>query len=358
MLFVVGGLVSLIMTNQRQHIRESLKQEMVSSTRNFQAFLNDDLRNAGAILTLMHTGSFLKAPAPFNGILALNNADFPDGIILASGDQRGVTKLTADFSTGGTSLSVESVDYEDKYTGETGVAWAKDDVGLVMRENGFWVFRVTATPALGDTTIAIRAEPVYYSGLLYTDHYDDFIDDQLGTDGTGDYLADPTSPVVRLHYFHIYLTRVDKNDEGQDMNTLTITTDTLGESDLMGVDATDTIGIPLIENIIDFQIEYLTQDGFLWANADGFADPCPSPNSADCQTFRKLFVNRNLASLHVFLMTETELDRSITGNLAAAPKWDKPVMGDSPLISAQTEEKRRRIYYEFEIAPRNYRIVY
>lgn len=356
LLFVVAGLVSMIMLNQRQHIRENLKQTMVSETRNFQSFLNDDLRDAGAILTLMHTGSFLKKPAPFNGILPLNNDDFPDGVILASGDQRGVTRLTSDFNTSGTTLNVETVEYTDQYTGTTDVAWAENDVGLVIREDGFWVFQVTATPAIGANTLSIRSAPVYFSGLLDTVHYDDMIDDQLGTTGAGLYATE--SPVIRLHYFHIYLTRVDKDKDGHDMNVMTVTFDTFGEADLMGIDATDTIGIPLIEHIIDFQIEYLTQDGYLWANVDSFPNPCSSPSDANCVSFRELFVNRNIGSVRVFLMTETELDKSITGSTASAPKWDKPAMGDSALISAQSEEKRRRIYYEFEIAPRNFRIVY
>lgn len=359
MLFVVAGLVSLIMTNQRQHIRENLKQEMVSSTRNFQSFLNEDLRNAGSILTLLHTPTFLGQPSPFTGILPLNNDNFPDGVILAAGDQQGSTELTADYSAGNTVLSVKKTSYIDPVTLSEIPAWAVNDIGLIARPDGFWVFTVTQAPAVGDTSLSVRSAPVYFSGLLNTDNYDDFLNDQLGGQGTGTYLSG--SPVIRLHYFHIYMVRVDQDKEGNDALTLTVTTDTLGnlsQSDLENASGVPTIGIPLIENIVDFQIEYLTQDGFFWASLSGNPNPCSSSASADCISFREQFSNRNIGGIRVYLLTETELDKSISGTPPASMKWDKPAMGDASALTDQPEEKRRRIYYEFDIAPRNFRIVY
>ena len=357
LLVIIITIYFLVTSTQATHLSESRKLDMNQAARAFEQLLCDDIRSAGSILSLLHTPSFLEAPAPFTGIYPLNNNDFPDGIILASGDPQGVTETTADFdaSSSPTSIAVTTVvDPEDS----SKTAWQKDDIGLVVRAEGYYVFRVTATPSVIDTTLAIRNTPVYYSGLLNTSHYDDLIDDHnsdANKKGNA-YTYATGSPVVRLEYFNIFLV-----EESAGVRSLTLTSDTEGVGDIFGNPATETRRVPLFTNIEDLQFEYLSEDNppVYWASLSyagtSYADPCSSTSSVTCTDFIGQFTNRTIAAVRVYVLFKTE--EEINKPQGSGITFEKPVMGD---IAAATMPVGRFHYnfMRYEISVRNYQIVY
>jgi prepilin-type N-terminal cleavage/methylation domain-containing protein len=187
MLFVILALVTLIITTQSAHLTEGRKLDMNQGARMVEQMLYDGFRSAGSVLSLANTPALLGGAAlPFNGVYPLNNSGYPDGVILSSGDPDALTRLTADFAPGSTLLNVMSVNLGDG----SAVAWQQGDIGMIMRTDGYYVFRVEDPVAMGDTELGIRNTAVYYSGLLNTAHYNDACDDQLGTLGNnGNYLT-------------------------------------------------------------------------------------------------------------------------------------------------------------------------
>lgn len=352
MLFVVIALVTLIITTQSAHLTEGRKLDMNQGARVIEQMLYDGFRSSGSVLSLANTPALLGSPAlPFNGVYPLNNSGYPDGVILASGDPDAVTRLTADFAPGGTQLNVISVNLGDG----SGVAWQANDIGLVMRTDGYYVFRVTGTPVLGDTSLAVRNTPVYYSGLLSTAHYNDACEEQLGTLGNiNNYISE--SPVVRLDYFNIYLVRT----EADGSRTLTLTTDCDNQGDIFANPITDTRAIPILPNIEDLQIEYLTHDvpPLIWAGSEGArGNPCPAgnENSGDCLNFYSQFYTKNIASARIFVLLRTEEERN--KHQGSGIVYNKPLMGDT--AGAELPVGRYHYtYMQYEVLIRNYNNIY
>ena len=116
----------------------------------FNAFA-DQLKDAGAILTLAHSNTFLNNTPYFNGLFPLDNTNGPDGIIIASGDPNGATTLTVTYkpSSGG-AITVKSTLKKDGTS-----AWADGDKGILIANDGYYVFSVDGAPTA--TTLTLRA---------------------------------------------------------------------------------------------------------------------------------------------------------------------------------------------------------
>ncbi len=201
-LFITMVIYVFIFQNQRIHLIEGRKGDMTQRARVLETLLADNIRSSGSVLSLLHTPTFLHSASPFTGIYPLNNEDFPDGIILAAGDPGAITKLTSAFTSGNTTVSVTTVSAPLG----TKAMWSNWDVGIIVKPQGYYVFRVTDDVLTGATSLTVRATPVYYSGLLNTANYVDFSADgaHLGQSGiTNPYSVDST--VLRLEYFNIYL---------------------------------------------------------------------------------------------------------------------------------------------------------
>lgn len=357
LLIIVIAIYFLISSTQATHMAEGRKLDMNQAARAFEQMVCDNIRSAGSVLSLLHTPTFVGSPVPFNGIYPLNNTTFPDGIILASGDPKGVTKTTADFvaSTLPTSISVDSVvDPDDPFK----TAWVKDDIGMVCRAEGYYIFKVTATPATTDTTLTIRATPVYYSGLLNTANYNDLADDHNSdANKKGNAYTYPIDcPVIRLEYFNMFLTKVENGNR-----VLTLTTDTEGVADIFGAAITTTRGVPVFHNIEDLQFEYVSSDipVELWASAATtgtiHSDPCASSSSTTCTDFISQFLNRNIGAVRIYALFKTEEETNKPQG--SGIEFGKPIMGDA---AAQTIPPGRfhYTYMKYEVATRNYLILY
>lgn len=357
LLFIVIAIYFLITTTQSTHLSEGRKLDMNQAARAFEQLLCDSIRSAGSVLSLLSTPAFIGATPPFNGIYPLNNASFPDGIILAAGDPAAVTESTADFdaSSGPVTIGVTTVvDPEDS----SKPAWEKEDLGMVVRAEGFYIFKVTATPAIIDTALSIRSTPAYYSGLLNTTHYNDLMDEHnsdANKKGNA-YTYTSGSPVIRLDFFYIFLIRASGSQR-----ILTLTTDTEGVADVLGTAPTATRAVPIFDNIEDLQFEYLTKDTApeLWASAStsgtSYADPCSSITGTSCTNFITQFINRNIAAVRVFVLFKTEEEKNKPQG--SGIEFSKPLMGD---VAAAILPVGRfhYTYMHYEVATRNYLIVY
>jgi type II secretory pathway pseudopilin PulG len=351
MLFVIIALISLIIATQNTHLTEGRKLDMNQGARVIEQMLYDSFRSAGSVLSLANTPSLLGTTPPFNGIYPLNNSAYPDGVILSAGDPDGVTRLSGDFSPGASSLNVQSVNLPDG----TDVAWHLNDYGMLLRAGGYYVFRVTATPALNDTQLTIRAVPAYYSGLLNTAHYNDLSDEQSGVSGnSGNYAAG--GPVVRLDYFNIFLTRT----EADGSLTLTLTTDCEGVGDVFANPITDFRAVPILPNLGDLQIEYITHDSpaIVWAGSDAtYRDPCPpgGETGGNCLNFYSQFATKNLASARIYALLRTEEERNKRAGSGIV--FNKPAMGDAAAATLPVGRFHYN-YMRYEVLIRNYNNIY
>lgn len=356
MLFVMIALITLIMTEQSLNLTEGRKLDMNQGARVIEQILYDGFRSAGSVLSLANTPVLLGGPnLPFNGIYPLNNSGYPDGVILAAGDPQALTRLTNDFAPGSTLLNVITVNVPPDGVHAAASAWHDKDLGLIMRPDGYYVFQVSAEPAVGDTQLAVRTTPAYYSGLLDTAHYNDACDEQLGIAGnSGNYLSE--SPVVRLDYFNIFLVRT----EADGSRTLTLTTDCEGVGDIFANPITDGRAIPILPNIEDLQIEYLTHDTppVIWAGSDpANADPCTAgnENAGNCPAFYSQFYTKNISSARIFVLLRTEEERN--KHEGSGIVFAKPAMGDTP--GAELPVGRYHYtYMQYEVLIRNYNNIY
>jgi type II secretory pathway pseudopilin PulG len=354
MIFLILALVTLIIATQNTHLTEGRKLDMNQGARVLEKILYDSFRSAGSVLSLANTPSLLGgSDIPFTGVYPLNNAAYPDGVILAAGDPDAVTRLTNDFAPASATLNVVSVNLADG----SGVAWHADDLGLIMRSTGYYVFRVTATPALNATQLAVRVTPAYYSGLLNTANYNDPANEQSAVAGNvGNY---PTSsPVLRLEYFNIFLTRT----EADGSRTLTLTTDCQGVGDIFNsaYPVTDYRAVPILPNIGDIQIEYITHDSpaVVWAGSDAARDdPCPAGSEAatDCKNFYSQFFTKNVTSARIYVLLRTEEERNKRSGSGIV--FRKPAMGDAAAATLPIG-RFHYSYMQYEVLIRNYNNIY
>lgn len=244
--------------SRTQEARTRLTQE----SRYLLTSFSSDLKNAGAVLTLAHTGGFLTRPPYFNGVFPINGVEagtadtYPDGIIIASADPDAVTTLTQAFTpSGGGDIPVQGT-----LVKTPALPWAQGDKGIIMGVNGYYVFSVSS---VSDYTITMDGNAVYYSGMLdspttTTGTITGYVDTPHA-DGTGDGIEYPVNaPVMRLTNFGIYLVdeRYDNKLE-KNVRELVKVTDANGDTsgNFLSSGSSCIKGV-IAENIWDFQISY------------------------------------------------------------------------------------------------------
>jgi hypothetical protein len=343
MLMVIVAIFTIIVAEQNTHLTEGRKLDMNQGGRVIEQMLSEGFRGAGSVLSLANTPVLLGNTAlPFNGIYPLNNTNYPDGVILSSGDPQALSRLTQPFTPTDVAVDIQTVNLPDG----SDVAWHENDFGLIMRSGanpGYYVFRVTATPGLNATTLTVRDSSAYYSGLLNTANYNDLCDERFGAGNVGAYPAG--SPVVRLDYFNIFLTR----SEADATRTLTLTVDCEDTADVLG-NPSNSRGVPILPNIQDLQIEYVTKvvaPAVLpdtWAGSDA-----AFPGNTDA--FYDQFYTKNIASARIFVLLRTEEERNKPKNSGIVFK--KPAMGD---VAASTLPVGRfhYTYTQYQVFIRNY----
>ncbi len=354
MLIIIVAIFSIIVAEQATHLTEGRKLDMNQGARVIEQMLSEGFRSAGSVLSLANTPVLLGSPlVPFNGIYPFNHSDYPDGVILSAGDPLALTRLTQVFTPGETLLNVETVDLPPDPINPPDVAWHEGDFGLAMRTDGYFVFRVTATPALNAVTLAIRDTSAYYSGLLNIPAaagvfpgYNDQCDEQFGSLGnSGSYPAG--NPVVRLDYFNIFLVR----SETDGSRTLTLSVDCEDTPDIFASPSARR-ATPILPNIEDIQIEYIAKVvppavlPDVWAGSSGIF---PGSGSA----FYNQFYTKNFTSARIFVLLRTEEERN--KKLGTGINYKKPAMGDA-IADTLPVGRFHYTYMQYQVFIRNYNL--
>lgn len=262
MLFVLGAAISLIIhfgDAQRTQLAQTRLAE--ESRYMFNAFA-DQLKDAGAMLTLSHSNSFLNNTPYFNGLFPLDKNDGPDGIIVASGDPNGVTTMRLNYTpTSGGAIPVKSTLKKDGTS-----AWAVGDKGIIIANNGYYVFFVDGFTTIAPFTLTVRPLAVYYSGLLTncgTYQYSDTLQGNPVPTLKGNALtytgstSPPFTPVMRLSNFCIYLfDRVYDTRLKRNINRMYGITDTEGGTKFL------TDNAIVSDNVSDMQLSYTCYTSF------------------------------------------------------------------------------------------------
>lgn len=276
-IFVLIGLalVTAMIFHQRSFLQENKRVMIKSQIRTAFIDLQEKISQAGAGINVVGSRSYMGAnsTAPFRGIIPLNSGTFnpagkdadPDGIILAYGDVRTITRISSSsWYPTNTTMNLDKVINPISPTGES--LWQVNDVGMIMSKDGFYIFKVTGVNT-SSNQLTLRNTPVYYSGeFQYSDSggainlsYRDFIPNYLNpTDPTAGnvitYNRD-TSAVIKLNFFGIYF--IGRfNDEYY----LIVSLDTQGMANPCANGLHAELCVPLAKNIVDLQIEYLVPD--------------------------------------------------------------------------------------------------
>jgi len=258
-LMIMLGVYTMIMQYGDSTKTEQARIRLYQEGRFMMSAFAQEIADAGAAFNLNRT------TLSFNGIYPLNSYEidtidgWPDGIILAVGDPYAATVLENDFSPSDgviTASDLRVTAYDPMYPYEN-PPWAAGDIGIVISEQGYYVFSVSGVAFTeaekGRGTLSYRAEPVYFSGLLDIDNR---YKDHFGT--SGDSITYPKdSPVIRLSSFSMYLFREKTNTGGSTMHQFIRVTDTFGNSNPLDDDVDSTFSI-MSESIYDMQISYIT----------------------------------------------------------------------------------------------------
>lgn len=306
MLIVLGSAFALIIHFGKAQKTELARTRLSEESRfMFNAFA-EELKDAGSMLTLSHSNSFLGATPYFNGVFPLDQTNGPDGVIIASGDPNGVTTLTVNYTPPAGTLNVKSTLKTDGTS-----AWAVGDKGIVIAADGYYIFQVTAVAA---TTLTIRNSAVYYSGLLnncgvYA--YTDTLRAPAAVNGNAITYAGsasmPFTPVMRLTNFCIYLSnQVYDNRLRRNVNRLFRITDTLGVGGTALLNSQSIVS----ESIHDLQLSYSFYTAFPTATPkyDFFetaTDPTlPAPYASD--TVYSLIQKKYLKEINAAIVVLTD----------------------------------------------------
>lgn len=361
-MFILLGVYMMIQhygdVTKTEHSRMTMQQEsryMVSS-------FADEIKEAGAVLTLAHTGGFLAAAPFFNGLYPLNSTYYPDGIILATGDPEAVTTLSADFSGSETVLNVENanvISYDPSFPYEN-PQWTAGQKGVVIGTTGYLVFSVVSVDT-GANSITIRDTPVYYSGLLASGSY---YDDAQGNAAGNTLTYSINSPVIRLTNFSIYLFRdvYDARLSGalgstQFIRQMIRITDTLGSADPLADGSSAQYSV-ISENIWDMQISYIAYTDFAAASRSTALDPthhyfAGEGTSADASALINDIRSRFLRQIDITIIAVADF---LGGRGELSTAENIPPIGDNSHHYLPERKMSYRLF-SFSVEPRNFNII-
>jgi prepilin-type N-terminal cleavage/methylation domain-containing protein len=342
-----------------EHSRMTMQQE----SRYMVSAFADEIKEAGAVLTIAHTGGFLAATPYFNGLYPLNSEYFPDGIIIATGDPEAVTVLTADFSPGESTLTVENANvsaYDPSFPYEN-PQWSAGDKGIVIGTTGYYVFSVTGSSSTN--TIPIRGTAVYYSGLL---DINGIYTDTAGTKGK-DITYSENSPVIRLTNFSIYVFReivhpklVDEYGAPTMIRQMIRITDTKGVSDPLADGSDAEFGV-ISENIWDMQISYIAYGDFKAAELETDIEPAhlyftSGSSYTDTYTALPLLMDdirtRKLKQIDVTIIAIAD---ELGGKGESSNAMNIPKIGDNSYTNLPARKISFRLF-SFSVEPKNFNI--
>lgn len=335
MVMIMSSIYMMIMYYRDVSGTEQARVRQTQESRYLLSVFSSELKNAGSVMTLANTGSFLSAPPFFNGVYPLNNSDFPDGVILASGDPNAVSKLISEFDpTGGS--------YEMQVNNTIAdPAWAPGDQGILIGPDGFYVFAVETSTS---SSITMAATPVYYSGLLNTTHYVDPASPKGNT-----VIYPVNAPVMRLADFSIYLVN-ERYDaaKGRNVRDLVRVTDCAGRAAVLTDSSPGILKGVITENVWDMQLAYTAYPNFPDVTTkNDFFTSSGSSNLADLLTAIRGKAFKEITVSVVALTDDYPGKGSITYQL--------PMLADRAATTLPSGKFNYKTY-SFLIEPRNYNI--
>jgi prepilin-type N-terminal cleavage/methylation domain-containing protein len=361
-LVILSGVYLMIQhygdVSKTEHSRITMQQEsryMVSS-------FGDEIKEAGAVLTITHTGGFLAAAPSFNGLYPLNSDSYPDGVILATGDPEAATVLTADFEKSDAVLNVANASvnaYDPSFPYEN-PQWTAGQKGIVIGTTGYLVFEVAGVNTSANT-ITIRSTPVYYSGLLNIN--DDYKDTIAAKGNAVTYSVN--SPVIRLTNFSIYVFRDVQHPKlssvsgsPQIVRQMIRITDTFGAANPIDEDSSAEYSM-ISENIWDMQISYIAYTNFSEADRHTTIDPthhyfAGPGTSSDASALMDDIKGRLLKQIDISIIAIAD-ELGGQGELSAAAK-NIPTIGDNSNTGLPNRKIGFRMF-SFSVEPRNFNII-
>lgn len=372
-LVVLGSVYLMVVhygdVSRTEHSRLHMQQD----SRFMMTHFTQELKDAGAVLTIASTGEFLGGKDPyFNGIFPLNHDDYPDGVIVAAGDPEAVTKLTDGYvkEDDGNFLTVETTTIPGYVPGEEWDVqpWKAKQKGIIIGPDGYFVFEVKDVP--GETTIEMRELPVYYSGLLnaktgtsasakvYMDIDPDVVSGDVVTGDAATYPKD--APVIRLTSFAIYIFKEVKHPQYAEsermVRQLIRISDTKGDADPLA-EYSQAVYSVISENIYDMQIAYRTYENFGEVALDTTMDPnyhyfAGDGSSTDRSLLLTRIRQRQLKQLDINLVSTTD---EYGGRGETSHKI--PPIGDRDTYEMPPGKYNLKIL-SLVIEPRNYNIFF
>jgi len=337
------SIFSVMIATQRTHNTENRRLDMNQAARGIDQFLVEPCREAGAVLTMLNTSSFLAAVPQFNGILPLYNPGnlgaYPDGVMIAAGDPNAITYLSGEFTTGDATVPVITTNIQP-VIGTPVRAWHAGDFGMISSANGFYIFRVKED-VTSDSSLSVATFPAYRSGLLSSSNYTDPTSNE-----TNPYAAN--SPVTRLDNFALFLVRSEADGSRtlvmvNDFNGVNLDADLSTTPDFIAEGNRMVGPVPVLPNIQDLQISYIQIDP-----ATGVETVVPSGPAAWAA-----LQNKTVSAIRFEMLLRTQ-EATETGG--AGISYRQPVMGDS---ADSGQILTGRYHYHFltrEVGLRNYPI--
>ncbi len=347
------GVISLMTEITSGSRTQDSRTEQTQEARFVLSVMSTDFKNAGSVISLSHTGSFLANTPLFSGIVPLNSTTSSDGVILAAGDPNFLTKTFTEFNPkSDTEINVDKTSLDEANEGDNAKPWEVGDKVMIISTKGYYIASISEVPA-GGTSLKLRKEPVYYSKLLKGGGYEDKIlmPDGNSPDEDGKAITYPSrSPVIRLNNFSIYLVN--------DKHELFRVTDTKGNADITAKKA-DIVGGAIAENIMDMQIVYKAYNDF--------------PNPTDIDRFYSIQkveggiqnkpddqVNNTLLfnDIRNKLMKEINISFVVkTGDYDGKEKLKTkiPSLGDRP--AREIDERYTTRVYSLDVELKNYSII-
>ena len=335
MMLIMSSVYMMIMYYRDVSGTEQARVRQTQESRFLLSIFSTELKNAGAVMTLVNTGGFLSVPPYFNGIYPLNNTDFSDGVILASADPNAVSKLTAaaDVSGSGTVLQMNNTIATPP--------WNDGDQGILISADGYYVFSVAAG-GVGASSLTLDDTPVYYSGLLNTANY-------IDSSSAGNTLTYPVNaPVMRLADFSIYLVEEhDDTEKGRKVRNLVRVSDCNGSPDVLASASPAMKGV-IAENVWDLQLVYSAYPNFPDVSVkDNYFSGASSGTLADLLTALRVKTFKEIRVNVVALTDDYPGKGTIT--------YPLPMLADRDAETLPTGKFSYKTY-SFLIEPRNFNI--
>ena len=283
---VLGSVYTMVVHYGNVSRTENSRIRMQQESRYLMTNFTQEIQDAGAIIT--EEGAKNGNKLIFNGIYPLNQTDYPDGFIVASGDPDAITHVAEDYSLAddGYYLKVDTItspnyDPTKEYQFRD---WKVGDKAILINESGYIVFKVKSVTHDTDMAdiIEMRDQLVYYSGLLNTQSSRStgyrIYSDTLGGGVKGDDVTyQKKSPVIRLTNFAIYLFQdvtYPSTSGDRLLHQMIRVTDAKDEADVLLSTSTAERSI-ISENIFDLQISYKS---FETSETFKESDPTTTPN--------------------------------------------------------------------------------